>query len=83
MGSSGKRRTTMAKLNRESKLRQKRAEKQARKAARKLTAASDGEDAPPRQEELDAPSAELDAGAPNGAGPESVAPVSDVAGRAG
>jgi hypothetical protein len=41
MGSSGKKRTTMAKLNRESKLREKRVEKQARKAARKLSAAQD------------------------------------------
>lgn len=40
MGSSGKKRTTMAKLNRESKLRDKRADKEARKAARKLTTAS-------------------------------------------
>ena len=35
MGSSGKKRTTMAKLNRESKLRDKRADKEARKTARK------------------------------------------------
>jgi hypothetical protein len=40
MASSGKRKTTMAKLNRESKLRQKRIEKAARKDARKLAAAS-------------------------------------------
>ncbi len=39
MGSSGKTRTTFAKLNRESKLRDKRAEKEARKTARKLDAA--------------------------------------------
>lgn len=39
MGSSGKTRTTFAKLSRESKLRDKRAEKEARKAARKLDAA--------------------------------------------
>ena len=39
MGSTGKKRTTMAKLNRETKLRERRAEKEARKAARKLTAA--------------------------------------------
>ncbi len=36
MGSSGKTRTTFAKLNRESKRRDKRAEKEARKAARRL-----------------------------------------------
>jgi hypothetical protein len=35
MASSGKRKTTMAKLNRESKLRDKRAIKEARKAERK------------------------------------------------
>jgi hypothetical protein len=41
MGSSGKKRTTMAKLNRESRLRDKRADKDARKAARKLAGPSD------------------------------------------
>ena len=51
MGSSGKKRTTMAKLNRESKLREKRVEKQARKAARKLAAASDPAEAASRSEE--------------------------------
>jgi hypothetical protein len=40
MASSGKRKTTMAKLNRESKLRQKRIEKAARKDARKLADAN-------------------------------------------
>ena len=35
MGSSGKKRTTMAKLNRETKLRERRLDKQARKDARK------------------------------------------------
>lgn len=39
MASSGKRKTTMAKLNRERKLLEKRAEKAARKDARKLAAA--------------------------------------------
>ena len=39
MASSGKRKTTMAKLNRERKLVEKRQEKQARKAARKQAAA--------------------------------------------
>jgi hypothetical protein len=42
MGSSGKKRTTMAKLNRENKLREKRADKAARKDARKREAASRG-----------------------------------------
>jgi hypothetical protein len=62
VGSSGKKRTTMAKLNRESKLRDKRAEKQARKAARKLTAASDAGQAASRPEELGAASAGLERG---------------------
>ena len=39
MASSGKRKTTMAKLTRESKLRDKRAIKEARKAARKQESA--------------------------------------------
>ena len=39
VGSSGKKRTTMAKLNREGRLREKRVDKEARKAARKLSAA--------------------------------------------
>jgi hypothetical protein len=39
MGSSGKKRTTMAKLNRETKLRERRIDKQARKDARKQAAA--------------------------------------------
>jgi len=43
MASSGKRKTTMAKLNRESKLRDKRAVKEARKAERKQ-ASGDGPD---------------------------------------
>jgi hypothetical protein len=42
MASSGKRKTTMAKLNRESKIRDKRAIKEARKAGRKEAAADGG-----------------------------------------
>jgi hypothetical protein len=38
MASSGKKKTTMAKLNREAKMRERRMDKQARKAARKLAA---------------------------------------------
>jgi hypothetical protein len=38
MASRGKKKTTMAKLNRETKLREKREEKAARKEARKLAA---------------------------------------------
>jgi hypothetical protein len=41
MGSNAKKKTTFAKLNRESKLREKRAEKAAKKAARKEAAAAD------------------------------------------
>jgi hypothetical protein len=39
MASSGKKKTTMAKLNRESRLRERRMDKQARKDARKRAAA--------------------------------------------
>jgi hypothetical protein len=39
MASSGKRKTTMAKLARESRLRERRFEKEAKKAARKLASA--------------------------------------------
>jgi hypothetical protein len=49
MASSGKKKTTMAKLNRESRLRERRAEKQLKKDARKrasLAAADEGQ-APP------------------------------------
>lgn len=38
MGSTGKKKTTMAKLARESRLRERRQEKEARKEARKLAA---------------------------------------------
>lgn len=65
MGSSGKKRTTMAKLNRETRLLERRAEKNARKAARKLEAAREAErgDAP-------GPADDDDAGAePTGAEP--------------
>jgi hypothetical protein len=40
MASSGKKRTTMAKLNRETKLRERRLDKQARKDARRAAAAA-------------------------------------------
>jgi hypothetical protein len=43
MASSGKRKTTMAKLSREAKLRERRLEKRARKEARKQAAARDGD----------------------------------------
>jgi hypothetical protein len=41
MGSSGTRKTTMSKLARESKLRERRLEKQAKKVARKLASAEE------------------------------------------
>jgi hypothetical protein len=41
MGSNAKKKTTMAKLNRESAVRERRAEKQAKKDARKRAAASE------------------------------------------
>lgn len=40
MASSGKRKTTMAKLNREAKVRERKLDKQARKDARKYAAAN-------------------------------------------
>ena len=43
MASSGKRKTTMAKLNRERKLRERRVDKQAKKDARKHAAAHEDE----------------------------------------
>ena len=46
MGTNAKRKTTFAKLNRETKLREKRLEKQARKEARKLEAAEQRNDRP-------------------------------------
>jgi hypothetical protein len=41
MGSSGKKKTTMAKLNRERKLRERRLDKQSKKDARKQASADD------------------------------------------
>jgi hypothetical protein len=46
MASSGKRKTTMAKLNRERRLIERRQEKQVRKDARKRASAHDSEDSP-------------------------------------
>jgi hypothetical protein len=43
MASSGKKKTTMAKLTRESRLRERRLDKQARKDARKLAATQDAD----------------------------------------
>jgi hypothetical protein len=63
MASSGKKKTTMAKLMRESRLRERRLDKQARKDARKLAAAS-GEEPP-----VDATSAAGDPLGPDAARP--------------
>ena len=61
MASSGKKKTTMAKLTRESKLRERRLDKQARKNARKLAPAHDpnqiGEPLDPRTGEPAVPDA--------------------------
>jgi hypothetical protein len=62
MASSGKARTTMAKLTRESRLRERRLDKQAKKDARKLAARHDP-DAPG-----DAPDATTGEPAPTGTG---------------
>ena len=55
MASSGKRKTTMAKLNRERRLIERRQEKQVRKDARKRAAADEPEDSP--SDVVDSPSA--------------------------
>jgi len=71
VGSSGNKRTAMAKLSRESKLRDERVEKQARKAARRLTAASDTAEGAGRSEELGAVFSVPDADLSDDAAPES------------
>jgi hypothetical protein len=63
MASSGKKKTTMAKLDRERRMRERRMDKQARKDARKLQAAQALEapdDATLTGEETDAPDAPVD-----------------------
>ncbi len=75
MGSSGKKRTTMAKLNRESRLRDKRAEKHARKTARKLTASRDAVEA---ASAVDAVGVGVDV--PDGTEPSESAAVADPTG---
>jgi hypothetical protein len=52
MASSGKKKTTMAKLTRESRLRERRLDKKARKDARKLAAANGTTDLGPMPEDL-------------------------------
>jgi hypothetical protein len=64
----------MAKLNRESRLREKRAEKKARKAERRLTAAGDAAEAASGWEERETSLDEAGAGDPGGV--ERAQPVS-------
>jgi hypothetical protein len=52
MSSRGKKKTTMAKLTREARLRDRRVEKQARKEARRDAAATQPHDEPPATTEL-------------------------------
>ncbi len=80
MGSSGKKRTTRAKLNREGKLREKRVEKQARKAARKLFATHDVTEPASQPSELGIVSPGLAGGGPGGGGQASVVLPSNLAG---
>jgi hypothetical protein len=54
MASSAKKKTTFAKLNRENKLRERRQEKQARKDARKLEAATQRDEAAMGHVDIDA-----------------------------
>jgi hypothetical protein len=64
MGSSGKKKTTMAKLTRESKLRERRLDKQARKDARKLAPAPDADGAGDTLDPTGGAPAQPDAGQP-------------------
>jgi hypothetical protein len=75
MGSSGKKKTTMAKLMRESRLRERRLDKQARKDARKAAAAEGstlidqplGADGEPIEPNAAQPDVEPDAAQPDAA----------------
>jgi hypothetical protein len=85
MASSGKKRTTMAKLTRESRLRERRLDKQAKKDARKLAPAHDP-DAP--GDSLDALDATTSESAPTESGQTALEPVAadppaTASGRAG
>jgi hypothetical protein len=72
MSSSGKKKTTMAKLSRESRLRERRLEKQARKEARKYAAAHPEEFA---DDPLDATTAEPGTAEAEQPPPETVVPA--------
>ena len=76
MASSGKKKTTMAKLNRESKLRERRLDKQARKDARKHASASQPGEPGAALTGQTVDSAWLDADQP---APDAVAPALDDA----
>ena len=80
MGSSGKTRTTFAKLSRESRLRDKRAEKEARKAARKLDAASGTDELSHGPEGLGTVSPEPDHRIPDGSDATTSSGASDLRG---
>jgi hypothetical protein len=64
MASSGKKKTTMAKLTRESKLRERRQDKQARKDARKYAAAHPTDQPDDTLDTTTGEAAEPDAGRP-------------------
>jgi hypothetical protein len=64
MASSGKKKTTMAKLNREARLRERRLDKQMRKDARKQAAAHPGEPGDTLAGQSDEPGAGEPAGDP-------------------
>jgi hypothetical protein len=81
VASTGKRRTTRAKLTREAKLREKRIDKQARKAARRLSADGDAGYEAFGPEELGTESEPLD-GELDDAEREPVAVAVDLEGRA-
>jgi hypothetical protein len=76
VGSTSKRRTTRAKLEREAKLRDKRVEKLARKAARRLSM-TDDEPATAGPDELGASSGVLNGGGSRGAEGQSTAATSE------
>jgi hypothetical protein len=65
MPSRGKKKTTMAKLNREARLRERRSEKQARKVARRDAAATESHSGlPPTESHSGLPPAESHSGLP-------------------
>jgi hypothetical protein len=71
MGSSGKKKTTMGKLNRERKLRERRIDKQAKKEARKYAAANPDQFEQDPTSDVDEPDGQIDE-------QHSVEPVSEL-----